>query len=328
MRSPPPGRRGSALGCPRPGGRPRRPWPARRRRLGRRRRSTATSRHWAASSHPNGATAVEAERVVGSLHAERHRAGVDGGAEGVDARVARWELGPAGAHHDVGPELPEAFDDGVIGGRWHVHVEGPPDGGGQRGRRQCRVPARRDGEAAPCPREQTEALGRFEVQQHAHEVAGLVGPGHAARLVLHPDAPVGGEAEGVGQAVLATRRRHPEAGAIDGGDGGVDLPHEGDGVAIGHAVRGGEGVPRHASAVGDEGVGVVVGWRRRRGGTPGGLDAQDVGPVVRRCVRAPPRARRRDRNRGGTDRAAVAEDHDGARTRALKSSIISSHTPR
>ena len=149
------------------------------------------------------AAAVEAERVLRALHAERHRAAVDGRAEAVDARVARRVVGDARAHLDRGAELVRARpSDPRVGPVGTNTEQRPVDRAGQGGRGERGVPARGDGERRPggrrAPTRRRSAATRCS--RIAHQVAGLVAAGDVARLVLHPHAALAAEAEGFARA--------------------------------------------------------------------------------------------------------------------------------
>ncbi len=107
-------------------------------------------------------------------------------------------------------------------------------------------------------------LGGDEVQQHTHQVTGLVGTGDVAGLVLDPHPTVGGEPELVRQGIGPLERRRAEANAIDLGHRGVELAHQRHRARVRHGVGAGEGVPCHPLAVGDERV-RIIGRRFRHG---------------------------------------------------------------
>jgi hypothetical protein len=177
---------------------------------------------------PEGHAALDGQAVLVPLAGERQRAVGEGSLERVVGRVA-GNAGVARGHDQVGLELLEPGHHDRVGVRGDEHLQPPArspghDGGGQR-----RVAARRDGERPADARgrlEQAGPFGHLEVDREAHEVPCLVRARHVAGLVLHPDAAVGLEPEGVRQVVLADERRDPEAVAVHLSHGVVEPPDD------------------------------------------------------------------------------------------------------
>jgi hypothetical protein len=273
------------------------------------------------------AAAVEGEGVLRALHGEGDGAVGDGLAEAEHRGVARRVGGPTFAAVDACAEPVEFVAEAGSHPRRHEHVDRPVGclrqrRGGERG-----VAARGDRERR-AGREVAELLGGSEVEQDREEVARLLAAAHSPGLVLHPDAAAVGEAECVGQRIGPSERRRPEPGAGDIRDRCVELTDKtAAGLAV-HPVGVGVGGPGELVVVAHVRVGVLAQLRIVRW-LVALDDLQDVAAVVRRRVGAAPRERRGDvdgRRTHGTAPAGDAHRCGQPATRALKSSIMSSHT--
>src|SRR6056297_144464 len=286
----------------------------------------------------DGAAAVEGEGVLRALHGERDGAGGNGLAEAEHRRVARWVGGATLAAVCAGAEPVEFVAEPGGHPRGHEHVDRPVGCSGEGRCSECSVAARRDRERWPC-REVAEFLGSAQVQEDREEVAGLLAATDSPGLVLHPDAATVREAEGVGQRCGPPERRRDESGAGDGADRGVEVADETAAGGVVEAVDVGVGGPGEVVVVADVGVGIGLGLgHQSRTRLEADIsvpavaldDLQDVAAIVLRRVGAAPRERRGDVDGRRTDGTAPAGDPHRRRqpaTRALKSSIMSSHTP-
>ena len=208
--------------------------------------------------------------------------------------------------------------DGVGTGRARTRRAATPTARGERGGGERGVAARGDGESAAAPAlgATPSVLGREQVEQDRHQVAGLVRCRRRCPVSSLTHTPTAAASEARERRRSGAHGRDAEAGAVDSPDGGVDLGARARrrrrpscpwaAANAYHAMR---------RPVGDERVGMVVGRRRRRGPR---CDAQHVAAVARRGLRAAPRATAwRSATCGAAHRAAVAGDHDaGAATRA------------
>ena len=278
-------------------------------------RSGTTGPSWAASSQP----------IV--RPPSRHRASsgpwtLKGTAPASTAARKRWMHGSPGgspaerAHTTSGaPSCSRRSSDPRIGPRWDEDVDRAVHGGGERGRRQRGVAARGDGQrraagGASPSRSAATRWSRTPMRWRALcEPATLP----VSSFTHTPPSPVKPRASD--SPSDRAERRHVEAGTVDAATAASSSAHEGDGVGVGHAVGRWR---RRATPCGPGRRRRGSGRRRRPAAGPVGHDAQDVGPVQGRGVRAPPRADGRDGHERRAHRAAVAGDHDGAATRAVE----------
>ncbi len=156
---------------------------------------------------------------------------------------------------DLCAQAAEALHDrGLSAGR-HEHEQATLGRAGHDGRRQARVAAAGDGQRGGGIR-QAEVLRHAQAEHDTHQVPRLVRAGDVARLVLDPEAALRAEAELPVQAGGSHHGRGPEAVAVHGSDGLVELAHERHEALVAPAARACT-VPRvEARAVAHEGVGV------------------------------------------------------------------------
>ncbi len=252
-------------------------------------------------------------------------------------RVARRVVGASLAGGDHGVQFGEAGDDrrDRPSPARTLRSATPRRGrASPRPARRCRTRRSPAGGGPPTddrrPWREPEQLGGPQVQQRREQVACLVAAGDVAGLVLDPHATVGRESQLVGERVGAGERRDAESGSVDRANRVVELADErGPGVGS-HAVCLGERRPGQLGVVAHERVGVV--GRAQRSHPP--HDLQHVVTIAADGPRAPPRQRSGDVDGRRADRAPEADDvqHESLsplsrRPRALKSLIISSHTP-
>ena len=246
------------------------------------------------------AAAVEAQRVLRALHAERHRARRRR-PRGSGGRTDR----PAGRRPRAGSRRPRprraacervrATDGSAHGGT--NTSSGQSTGGGQRRRRQRGVPARGDGQRRPRGRRRdAEPLGGQQVQQDRRSGDGPCGSRPTLPVSSFTQTPPStAEAERVGEPVGPVERRDAEAGAVDRGDArrrprARARPRRRSVMPL--ATR--ERVPRQPAPIRDERVRVVD--RPQRPG-PAARCAARGARSLGGGVRAPPRPRRGDVDR-------------------------------
>ena len=277
------------------------------------------------------AAAVECQRVLRPLHRERDGPGHDRLAEPQHGGVACLRRLTFAAM-DASAETVEFVTEAVAHPGRHVHVDRPVGGSCERGSCERRVPARGDGERWTLG-ELTEGLSGMQVQQDREEVTRLLAAAHSPGFVLDPHAPTVGEAERVGQHIRPTERRRHEADSGNRPNGVIEFDHEATAGVEVHPVRVRKRRPREVLVVTKKRMGIDVVPRDQVSGNLAVIvdhHLQHVAAVVDRRMRAPPRERGGDGHLGRADGAAPAGDaHRGRHpaTRALKSSIISSHTP-
>ena len=191
-------------------------------------RSSGAAGRCSAISQPMRAAAVEAQRVLRTLHAERHRAGGDRLPEAVDAGIARRVVVAPRADRDLGPQPVQRVHDGPDRPTAARTPRARPVGRGQRGRGQCGVPARGDGQAAARDRPTPSSSAALQVQQDRRAGGGPCGSRprspvssftHTPPSSVKPSASDSASARANGVTHEAGRRP-PPATAL------VDLAHE------------------------------------------------------------------------------------------------------
>ncbi len=224
------------------------------------------------------------------------------------AGVAGLSRGP---FHDMagGAEIVQAAHHRFLGIRRDENVERPIGGPRDDCRRQGRVAAARDGQAAgtePLGQRQARLLQDPQIDHHAHQMTGLVRTADVAGFVLDPDPGLVRRACGGRQAVDRPERRDPEPGAVDAGDRPIQVVDEGAEIGVRETVGQGKVMRQGQLPVAQEGVlggKVVDGCRKFRAVQVADQDMVDA--VAFFCSRTGKGKRRRR-----IDAAATARTDD------------------
>ena len=313
---------------PRRAGRHRRTWRAPRRRPARR-RGPGDAAELVGQLPADRAPAVEAQRVLRTLHAERDGPGGDRLAEARGRTGRRAGRRRARAHDRRSrAELTRGVEhpaDRPTAGR--TRRSASRRARGERGRGERGVAARGDGERRSARRRQAAGARPRRGGAGSRRGGGPCGSGDVVRLVLDPDAAVAVKPSASDRRAGRAERRDREPDAVDRRDGGVELRTRATASASAMPCAVGERLPRRAWPVGTNGFGSSSAatvrrpsvtmrstWCRSRRGAFGQRHGPTAGDVDARAAHR---------------RSASRRSRPSARpTRALKSSISSSHTPR